>query len=234
MSGDLSRLMVAVYWVYVLTFFVMGVSIWLRVERTNRLGMVAPLFSLIMFAFVHGLADAMPLLAYYRSEVNFESAEYLLVASILEAASFVFLLLFGLISFVEGPTKTRALYVLGLLGMLGVIVGLVLSLGEDMSQVDAAVHTLLGIPAGVAATAAFARAAYRCHVLGVRNSRNGAIIAAVGMGLYTIFAMIQPVMAPELVRVAGVPIQVHRVFAAMVITVGVGWMLERLALRSGD
>lgn len=232
MSYQLSALMIVVYWVYVTTFLVMGAYVWYRVERTSRLGMVAPLFSLIMFAFTHALADAMPLIAHYRPEVTVEATEFVLVSNILEAVSFVFLLIFGVASFAEGTVKTRAVYVIGLLGMLGVIVGVVLTSGDDPGQLELAVHAFIGVPAGILATSALARAAYRCHILGVRHGRNGAIIAAAGMSLYTVFALVQPAVLPGLTRMAGVPVQTHRAFAAIVVTVGVGWMLERLSVRT--
>lgn len=225
-----------VYAIYGSSFLVMAVVVWKRLERTARMGLVKPLTGLIVFAAFHGFGDLVEVVL----RVPGFPAQYVIPFRALKialiSASFISLLLFGVSSFVRSRRLMRLVLSVGVVGLVGVTATIVAiwtqaaNAGDSTKAVEIAVRHLIAVPAAVLSAAAFFRVAVLCRRLGMRQSAFGAIVAGAFMAVYAVLAGVFVSGSSQPYILFGLPIQVYRMTAAIGITIGVAWMLERMTI----
>lgn len=223
---------------YATVFFFMAGITWRSMEKTAKVGIVAPLVMLVVFAVVHGFSDVIDAIMRFPGVDSSPTGALAAVRITLLAASFVFLLIYGLASLIDDMAIFRVIVILGLVGMVGMVAGIAALFAEgaaagSVASAERATRLFLALPSGMLAAAALFRSGRRCGALGMEHCERGARLAAVSMAAYAVFAGAFATGYPQAYRLLGLPIQAHRMLAAVALTVGLAWMLERMSL-SGE
>lgn len=234
MSASDVRLII-IFVIYGGAFLVMAGVLWSGIERTARVGIASHLNILIIFALVHGVSDLIDAVLRIPGVPASPTGPVAAARLVLLALSFLALLWFGLSVLIEDRRAFRALVLLGSLLSVGLAAGLaaLFAEGAAIGTVQAAERTarlLLGLPGGLLSAVGFLKVARRGAVLGLARCSRGAMVAAFGMAVYAILAGAVATGYPSAVLVLGLPIQLHRMAAAVTITVGCVIMLRGLAL----
>lgn len=230
--------MFIVFIVYGATFLVMAAVLWLGVRHTTRLGIASQLPVLAFFALTHGasdLVDAVLRTPYVDASPLGPVAAIRLV---LLAISFIFLLVFGILMLIEDERLRRNIFALGVLAVIGAASGLAALFAQEtdaasIQQVERAIRLLFGLPGGLLSAAGLYRVHRRCACIGVRQCGTGALVAAGGMAAYAIMAGALATGYPTPLFILGLPIQLHRMAAAVVLTIGCVMMIRSLELEPG-
>ncbi len=241
MMGDYA--MVALFVVYGVTFFVMAFVVWRRLEQTSRMGIAAPMFLLVVFAVLHGSSDIVDVFLRLPGADASPISGLAAIRMVLLLASFVFLFMYGLAGLFDDVQVMRTISLLGTLAMFGALSGLTALFAEGAAagsilEVERATRLFVALPGGLLAAAALFRASRVCGRLGIERCQRGARLAAAGMTAYAIFAGAFATGYPQSLRLLGLPIQAYRMSAALVVTLGLVMMLDRMSLsvaeRSSD
>lgn len=227
--------MIVLFTVYAITFFVMAAVTWRRLEQTARIGIAAPMAMLVVFAVLHGLSDVVDVLLRLPGTESSPVGALAAIRLVLLVASFVFLFVYGLLALIDDESIRRTVFLLGMIALIAAMGALTALFAEDVpagsiGAVERTIRLFVALPGGLLASAALIRAGEICGRLGAGQCQMGARIAAAGMAAYAIFAGAFATGYPVALRLAGIPIQAYRMTAAMVVTVGLAWMLERMAL----
>lgn len=230
--------MVVLFLAYAFTFFIMSWIVWTQTEQTARIGLTAHMVNFVAFALIHGASDLVD--AYLRIPgVNVSpTGPAAAVRLSLLALSFVFLLLFGVVSLVESPAALRAIRLMGMIAGAGTAAALVALFAEgaasgSVADAERAIRLYVALPGGLLSAYALWRTGDRCGRLGMDQCRQGSFIAAAALVAYAVFAGAIATGYPQVLRLFGLPIQVYRMSAGVVLTVGLTIMLERLSIKSG-
>lgn len=227
-----------IYTVYGASFLVMSAAIWSHVGKTAKLGIASRLQLLAVFGVLHGVGDLTdvalrlpaPALAGIHSALE-------VVRLLLLTLSFLVLLQFGLAMVIPNEGQYRRVLRYGGLGAGALVVALlaVYLEGPDEETIFAAERVsrlVIGLPGGLLATYGFARIARGCARLGAYGCGSGAMVATVGMGFYAVLAGAIATVHPTTFEILGLPIQLYRMIAAIVLTIGCIEMLRRMELPS--
>lgn len=229
--------MAVLFMVYAAVFFIMAGITWRRLEQTARVGIVAPMVMLVVFAVIHGFSDVIDAVLRMPGMDSSPTGALAAVRITLLLTSFVFLFIYGLAALVDDMAMFRLIFILGVVGMVGMVAGITALFAEgsaagSIADAEKATRLFLALPGGLLAAAALWRSGERCGALGMEQCQKGARLASVAMASYAIFAGAFATGYPQANRLLGLPIQAHRMVAAMAITIGLAWMLERMSLGS--
>ncbi|MBA4370402.1 MAG: hypothetical protein C0418_02350 [Coriobacteriaceae bacterium] len=226
-----------VYVVYAASFLVMAVALVVLWRRTARAGVLASFLLLAAFALAHGVADAID--GYLRVIGSSPMVPGTLQAArlVLLAVSFLILLVFGVTLLISEPRHARVtlwLGVIAVVGLAGTLVSMYLNRPSiaTITAIDAGVRHLIAFPGSLVAGVGLARLAVRSRRVGLEWFARYALLAAVGLIVYGVLAGLLTTGYPEPRTLLGLPIQVHRMAAAVLIAIGSVNML--LSLRSGS
>lgn len=228
-----SMSLAVINFIYGASFMVMAVMLWVWLERTGKLGIAARLNLLAAFGIAHGLSDITDAALRLPGVDTDPGGPVAAARFALLAISFVFLLWFGATGVIDDSRLQRVIVAFGILGLSAMTAGVAALYAQGLSggslqSVERAIRLFLGVPGGVLSAIAFLRVATRCTLLGFRDCALGGKIAALGMGAYTFFAGVMATGYPNSLLVAGLPVQLHRMAAALVLTFGALMMLQRL------
>lgn len=226
-----------VYVVYAGPFLVMGVTILALWRRTARAGVLSSFLLLAAFALTHGLADAADGYLRVVGTSPLEPGTLQVVRLVLLAVSFVALLVFGVMLLASGPRDakvTLGLGVVAIVGLAGALVAMYLREPtiETVTHLDGDVRRLLAFPGSLLATLGLVRLAVRSRAVGLEWFARYALLAAVGLAVYGVLAGLLVTGYPVPNTLLGLPVQVHRMAAAVLIAIGSVNML--ISLRSGS
>jgi len=227
--------LIVIFLLYGGAFLVMAWMLWAGIERTAKLGIAAHLNILIFFALIHGVSDLVDAVLRVPGVPASPDGPVAAIRLVLLALSFVALLWFGAAVLIDDRRAFQAFMALGILASVGVAAGLA-ALFADRAAVDSvqtaerAARLVLGLPGGLLAALAFLKVSRRCNLLGLEQCSQGALVAAVSMAVYAIFAGAVATGYPQAVFILGLPVQLYRMMAAITITVGCVVMLRGLAL----
>lgn len=231
--------LIIIFIIYGGAFLVMAGVLWAGIERTAKLGIASRLNILIVFAVVHGVSDLIDAALRIPGVPASPTGPVAAIRLMLLALSFLALLWFGLAILIEDRKAFRTLVLFGVLASIGLAAGLaaLFAEGASLGSVQGAERTsrlLLGLPGGALSAIGFLKVSRRCGILGLGGCARGSMIAAVGMGAYAILAGAVATGYPQAVLVLGLPIQLHRMMAAITITVGCVMMLRGLAFSESE
>ncbi len=231
--GD--AMMIAIFLIYGGAFLVMAGALWAGIERTAKLGIASHLGILIVFGVTHGLSDLVDAVLRVPGIPADPTGPLAAVRLTLLALSFLALLWFGLSVLIEDRASFRSFVYLGLIASVALAAGLAALFAEEASLgsvqgAERAARLLLGLPGGLLSAVAFGKVAARSRLLGLERCFAGASVAAVGMAAYAVLAGGVATGYPDVVRVLGLPVQMHRMMGAITITAGCMMMLRGLAV----
>ncbi|MBI5232025.1 MAG: hypothetical protein HY876_07675 [Coriobacteriales bacterium] len=232
-----SWFLVVLYAIYGLTFLVMAGAIGYYTRKAPPFGISRKMISLIIFAILHGFSDLLD--AVLRSPGMDASPTSALAAArlVLLATSFVWLFLFGIVSLIDNEELYRVIVIVSVVAGVGVAAYLAAQYAEgatvgSMARVELQTRLFIALPACLLAAGGFYRVSRQCASLGMDQCRRGAMVAAGGMAAYGVLGGAFATGYPFVLRLFGVPIQVFRMGAAVVLTVGVIWMLQSMQVNS--
>jgi signal transduction histidine kinase len=222
---------IAVFFVYGLAFFVMGLAILLEIGHASELDFAHSLTLLAGFGLVHGIHEwfEMFLLIYGRSTADPDNAWIFPICLAFLAVSFLLLVAFGART-ISGPANPRAFLALfcAILIVWGIGFLLVLNIRGDLQsrQIAADVYTRysLGIPGAALAVWGLLRQRQRFIQMQMSSFGLDVTLAALSFGLYggigQLFASPSTVFpsaylnAENFLQWFGFPIQVFRALMA--------------------
>ncbi len=225
--------LIAVFIIYGGSFLVMAWVLWQHIRRTAGVGVTSRLNFLALFALTHGLSDLMDAALRFPGVDPDPSGPAAVIRLTLLVVSFLFLLLFGLVVTVDDVGLQRVIIGFGTLAVAGMVAGLAAlfladSTADSFAATEKATRLLVGLPGAALSAVALVRISRICSRLGLHHCATGARVAAFGMAAYGILAGGVATGYPQAVMVLGLPIQLHRMAAAVVLTVGCVWMLQKL------
>lgn len=184
-----------VTFVYALSFFTMGLAVLLRAGTPSSFPLAASLRYLGVFGILHGLADWSTLMRPALEGSSDPGAVTVLVGStLLTAASFATLLLFGvetLISGDEGLSRLRFSVALAVIAWLLVAVGTARAwpngtLPVQMVVMNSLSRYLFGLPGALLAMAGMLRHATLVQRVGMGQLKPYFHLSAAGLGVYAV------------------------------------------------
>ncbi|MDZ4168960.1 MAG: hypothetical protein U1E26_04810 [Coriobacteriia bacterium] len=227
--------MIILFVVYGLTFFVMAGVLWFRLEQTARIGIAGPMVTLVAFAVLHGISDIVDVVLRLPGYNASPTGSIAAVRMVFLVASFLFLAVYGALGLIRDDSVRRSVFVMGMVGLVGIVAAVTALFAEgaaagSIADAERATRLYIALPGGLLAALALYRAGQTCGKLGMRQCREGSIVAAAGMVAYAIFAGGIATGYPEPLRLIGLPIQLYRMGSAAVLTVGIAWMLDRMSI----
>ncbi len=180
---------------YALAFFTMGISVLLRVRTPSSFRLAASLRYLGVFGILHGLADWFTLMRPALEGSSDPSAVAILIFStLLTAASFATLLLFGveiLIASDEGLSRLRIAVSLAVAAWLIVAVGTARAmpvgvLPVQMTYMNSLSRYLFGLPGAILAMVGMLRHAALVQRMGMGQLKSYFHLSAAGMAVYAV------------------------------------------------
>lgn len=228
--------LVIIFLIYGSTFIVMAGVIWSHTQRTAKLGFAGSMYLLALFAATHGISDLVDVVLRLPGVDADPTGPVAAVRLAMLVTSFLFLLLYGISTLVEDTAIYHLVLALGSLAAVALVAGLVALYAEGVSvgtisHVEAAVRRFVGLPGGLLSSLGLLRISNRCSRVGLRQCRDGSRLAAFGMVAYAILAGAVATGYPQSIAVLGMPIQLHRMAAAIVLTIGCAWMLRALEVH---
>lgn len=225
--------LITVFIIYGGSFLVMAWVLWRHIQRTSRAGVTSRLNFLALFALTHGVSDLLDAVLRFPGVDPDPSGPIAIVRLTLLVVSFLFLLLFGLVVIVDDSGLQKMIVGFGMLAVAGMVAGLTAlfladSTAGSFAATEKATRLLVGLPGAALSAVAFIKIGRICTRLGLHHCANGAKLAAFGMAAYGILAGGVATGYPNAVMVVGLPIQLHRMAAAVVLTIGCVWMLQKL------
>jgi signal transduction histidine kinase len=229
---------VAIFFVYGLAFFSMGLVLVLESRRTPRLAQGRVLRPLGLFGLVHGSHEWLEMLLLLRVWFGFPTPAWAsLVRLFFLVISFTALLYYGLLVRQQHTPRRKPLAEVLTAGMVAVYLALILMLTifQPGSQVhwveyaDALGRYTLAVPGAFAAGVALFWQGRQAQLDGRRTVASGFWLAAVGFGLYGLSqAFVTPVdfflgrfvNTVWFQEVVGFPVQLVRAANAVLVTVG--------------
>ena len=234
--AELHLTTIAVYFIYGLTFFSMGLAIALEVGRTPSLGEARVLRPLSVFGMVHGLHEWYELILLQAKWQQIELPGALLLLRVgLLAVSFVSLLAYG-IQVIRPPRGLAAVDAFIGGGMLLLYVAIVFFLAsinpQDMliwtTQADVLARYSMAIPGSILAGFALRRQSQNAHNDGRAKLSRSLSWATGGFILYGLTQIFVPRLgffpanflnSEIFFQIAGFPVQVLRAAVGIIITI---------------
>jgi len=231
--------MILIFFVYGMSFFIMGIAIELYPKKGSHLRLVDNLWLISLFGFLHGINEWIDMFLLFEPSTIVKSIRFLLLP-----ISFLPLIQFALNTTVEFKRKNPALKAIGIILLIFWV--LIVALGKQKLLLgDIFARYLLCFPG--AALTAYAITLYFPEIRNVKQQKivTSSKFAVVAFSFYAIFAgMIVP-EAPffpasilnysAFLDGVGVPVQIFRATCAVVITFALVRVLsvfeyEKLAL----
>jgi hypothetical protein len=229
-------LLIGVYTVYAGAFFVMAITIMAFTERTARLGAAAKMPLLAAFALTHGVSDAVDLALRLPDATSSATGGLAAVRIFFLVVSFLLLIAFGASMLIDDKKTLRIVGSVGSVAALGVIAALVAVYAEGITEgsiaaFERAARIWLGLPGGLLAAGGLMVVSRKCAILGLSGCGRGSQTAAAGMLAYAILAGAIATGYPGPHLLLGLPIQVFRMIAAVVLTTGCVMLLRHLDIK---
>jgi signal transduction histidine kinase len=233
----LDRFLFLVYFIYGLSFFTMGIAMWLEAGRSPALAEARVLRPLATFGLLHGTHEWLESYLLQAGLLGVTPASWLTgLRLVLLACSFVFLFRYAIQMLLLVSPRDLRLRILRF-SIFGIYAMIILTSAAHACQtatipvadfLDALARYLLAIPAAfLAALALRAQARHAGREYRIKLSRN-LLLAAIGFGIYALAQLfVRPIaMFPaqylnaDAFRIwAGFPIQLIRTLMAILITI---------------
>jgi hypothetical protein len=227
--ADLHLPIIFVFYVYGLAFFSMGTALTLEISRSPRLAERRLLQPLAVFGLMHGIHEWLEIYLLQAEWLNASFPEWISWARVgWLSLSFIPLVLFGVLGISPGQShKKIELYTTAVLLVLSLLVAVVVATTSVVTG-DALSRYLLAVTGGLLAGRAFYLRYRRVKAEGKQALANRFLWAGLGFGLYGLTQLFVPqadffparhINAPIFLETVGIPIQVIRAGAALLITV---------------
>lgn len=221
------HLMILIYFVYGLSFFVLGSAVFLQFRRESAFGMSRQVWLLGLFGLLHGANEWVDMFVLVAPE---HAGELSLLRAILLVTSFYCLALFGGRTIDASNVGDSPFFRSLPHGLLTVVIIMIIFSHDSMMAVNLWSRYLLALPGSL--MAAYGLFFGTEDIRETKNRREiwNLKLAATGFGLYAFFAGLivpdSPIMMSiqfsysEFRSLTGLPVQVFRTVCAMVMAYG--------------